>query len=111
MTHAKDYISARTQHAKDSMPGLKQELEKLIDDSKAEFIDNGKIAITDEGLSEALSKFCAQDQELRQELCNWLEEFGWALCYEMNDEAHSRNMSPHYPIRKNYLLIPSAYRK
>ena len=111
MTHAKDYISARTQHAKDSMPSIKEELEKLIANSRDRFINYGVITIIDgTALSDRLSQFFAQDNELGQELCNWLGEFGWTLIYK-NEESQGRLGFQHRPRHKNFYLIPSAYLK
>ena len=112
MIHAKDYIDARTQHAKDSMPGIKVDLEQLIDNSKAEFIVNGKIDITDEALSERLCTFFAQSygKEPHKEFCDWLEGFGWELRYK-NKDSNGNDDNPHRPNPKSYILSPTEYRK
>lgn len=107
MTHVKDYIDARIQNAKDSIPDLKVELAKLIDDSKAEFIEKGKIVITDAALNKKLYTFFAQSykQKTEQELVDWLKDFGWELFY-LNTDPQDEN-SP-----RNYSLYPTAeYRK
>lgn len=101
MTHAKDYIEARHQVARNSMPGLKVKLEKLIDESKADFIENGNITITDVDLAEEIHKFRSQStHEGVNELCDWLKRFGWDLLYRLTDPRDEN--SP-----KVYFLSPT----
>lgn len=114
MTHAEDYISARTRsYSEDELNRIKNQLEQLIDskEAKSEFVDFGKISTSTNNISSGIENLKAANESLFRTLTHWLKGFGWSLVFEQNDNSSlsKSGKNPHFPKIGTYYLVPTKY--